>query len=208
MEPILVVGAGGHAVSCIDVLEQQGLYDVVGLIGLTEQIGQQVLGYPILGDDDALPELVKRYDNVLLAIGQIKTAERRRHFFDFLLNQGCQLPNIISPYAYVSRHASLSQGCIVMHGAKINAGVQIGNNCIINSQALVEHGVKIDEHCHISTASVVNGDVVIGAGTFIGSRSCIREGLTIGPNVVIGMGQIVRKNCTEGTRYILSDVSE
>ena len=84
-------------------------------------------------------------------MGQIKGPQIRVRLFDLLKQLGAELPVIISPRAYCSKHTVLGEGLIVMHGATVNASVRIGNNCIINSQALVEHDVQIDDHCHIST---------------------------------------------------------
>ena len=36
---ILLLGAGGHARSCIDVIEEQGQYQIAGLIGVESERG-------------------------------------------------------------------------------------------------------------------------------------------------------------------------
>jgi sugar O-acyltransferase (sialic acid O-acetyltransferase NeuD family) len=197
--PILLIGAGGHASACIDVIEQDGRFVVAGLVGTAGEVGRRVLGYPVLGTDDDLAALSTRHPAVLVAIGQIKTPEPRIRLFERLLQLGCEMPIIVSPRAYVSRHATLGSGTIVMHGAVINAGATVGRNCIVNSLALVEHGVAIADHCHIATSAAVNSGVQIGAGTFIGSQSSVRQSLRIGARCLIGMGQRVLVDCTDGT---------
>lgn len=196
--PLLIVGAGGHATACIDVIEQEGRFAIAGLIGSSTEVSRRVLGYPVLGTDDDLPALVAECRHALVAIGQIKTAEARMKLFERLRTLGCDLPSIVSPRAYVSRHARLGAGTIVMHGAVINAAAVVGQNCIVNSQALVEHDAVVGDHCHIATAAVVNGGVQIGAGTFIGSQSSIRQSLRIGSGCVIGMGQHIVSDCADG----------
>lgn len=196
---LLVVGAGGHARACLDVIEAQGRFSVAGLVGLHSQVGGQLLGYPILGSDADLPALVQRHPNALLAVGQIRSAALRTRLFEELLGHGFRMPVIVSPLARVSRHASVGAGTIVMHGAIINSGAVIGRNCIINSQALIEHDTLIADHCHVSTAAVVNGAVTVGTGTFIGSNATVREGLRIGEHCVIGMGERVHADCPSGT---------
>ena len=47
MDEIILVGAGGHARSCIDVIEQHGCFTVAGLVENDELINEDVLGYPI-----------------------------------------------------------------------------------------------------------------------------------------------------------------
>lgn len=197
--PVLLVGAGGHARACIDVLEQEGRFAVAGLVGLPHEVGTQMLGHPVLGTDADLPALLGDYAHALVAIGQIKTPEPRMRLFNLLEQNGCALPVIVSPRAYVSSHATLGAGTIVMHGAIVNAGAVVGRNCIVNSQSLVEHDVVIADHCHIATAAAINSGVHIGAGTFIGSNSSVRQCINIGERCLIGMGQRVLADCEAGT---------
>ncbi|PIR26653.1 MAG: acetyltransferase [Deltaproteobacteria bacterium CG_4_10_14_0_2_um_filter_43_8] len=196
---ILLLGAGGHAKSCIDVIEQTNLFSIAGLLGSEQEVGSRVLGYPVLCTDKNVKDLLGKYQHALVTVGQIKSPELRVHLFQLLEQNNFKMPIVISPHAYVSPHATLGAGTIVMHGAVVNAGAIIGDNCIINNQALVEHDVKIGNHCHISTGSKINGDVHVGDGTFIGSGACVRQSLKIGAYCVIGMGQSVLVNCEPNT---------
>jgi len=197
-EPLLLVGAGGHARACIDVIEQGRRFAIAGLVGVAQEVGTTVLGYPVIGDDGDLPGLLRQCRNALITVGQIKTPEPRIELFHHLEALGYAFPVIVSPRAYVSRHATLGAGTIVMHGAVVNAGARIGRNCILNSLSLVEHDVVIGDHCHISTSSAVNSGVHIGEGVFIGSGSSVRQCLTIGDRCLIGMGQRVLADCSPG----------
>jgi len=197
---IILIGAGGHAASCIDVIEQQDKFQIAGLIGKQEELGQSVCGYSIFGVDKDLPELIKQYKNAHIAIGQIDT-EKRNNIYSKVLGLGFSIPTIISPNSYVSKHADIGNGNIIMHGVIINAGVRIGDGCIINSRALIEHGVQIEDGCHISTNSVLNGNVKIGSGTFIGSTACIKDNISIGRNCIIGMGLSVRQDLEDKSMF-------
>lgn len=197
---ILLVGAGGHARSCIDVIEQEGRYAIAGLIGMAQEVGETVLGYPVLGEDAGLPALRSRYPNALVTLGQIETPEPRIRLFASLEQLGFNLPTIVSPKSHVSRHATVAAGSIVMHGAIINAGALVGRNCILNSQSLIEHDTVIEDHCHISTGALVNGGVTVGAGCFIGSGSVLREGIQLGERCLVGMGLSVRKSHASQSR--------
>ena len=201
---ILLVGAGGHARACIDLIEQEGCFTVAGLVGLPHEIGSRVLGYPVLGSDPDLPGLLRDFAHALVTVGQIKTPDLRIHLFNLVMQVGYTLPVIVSPRAYVSVHAMLGNGSVVMHGAVVNVGAVIGCNCIINSQALVEHDVVIGDHCHISTAASINSGVQVGAGTFIGSGSSLRQSINIGERCLIGLGQRVLADCKPGTTMPLA----
>jgi len=198
-KPILLLGAGGHARACIDVIEQNGFYEVAGLVGLAEEAGTNILGYSVIGVDNNIPELLKEFTNVLIAIGQIKTHVQRERLFNTVMQNGGNLQSVISPSAYVSKHAKIGDGTIVMHGAIVNAGASVGKNCILNSQSLIEHDSVIADHCHIATSATINSGVTISSGTFIGSNCSVRQRTNIGEHCVIGMGQNVLSDCAAGT---------
>jgi sugar O-acyltransferase (sialic acid O-acetyltransferase NeuD family) len=198
-DSIVLLGAGGHARACIDVLELQGRFRVAGLLGLAPEVGGSVFGYPVLGTEEALLVLLREHANVMVAVGQIKTPEHRIRLFTLARSLGSLLPIIVSPRAHVSRHASLAAGTIVMHGAVVNAGAVVGENCILNSLSLVEHDATIEDHCHIATAAAINSGAHVAAGTFIGSNACVRQGVRIGARCVVGMGQRVLADCVAGT---------
>lgn len=197
---LLLVGAGGHARACIDVIEQEGRWTIAGLIGSPGEVGREVLGYPILGSDDDLARLLGACDHALVTMGQIETPELRMRLFAEIAAAHRVAPPIVSPLAYVSRHAIIGDGTIVMHGALVNAGARVGRNCILNSESLVEHDAVVEDHCHLSTNAALNSGVRVGAGTFVGSTSVVRQGLHIGAGSFIGMGQRIVKSCGPGTR--------
>ncbi len=198
-QPILVIGAGGHARACIDVIEEHGGYQIAGLVGLPGEVGSRILGFPVLGSDGDIPSLSSKIGAAIIAVGQIKSPDLRIRLFGQLEQLGCRIPSIISPRAHVSRHAQVGAGTIVMHGAIINAAAAVGRNCIINSMALVEHDVTIEDHCHIATSAAVNSGVWVGAGSFVGSGVTVRQLSKLGERCVIGMGQCVLKDCAPGT---------
>ena len=191
---IILIGAGGHAHACIDVIEQHGQFNIAGLVGLPSEMHNLHFGYSVIATDDVLPQLKKEYSYAVITLGQILTPDSRIRLYQQALQYGFQLPVIISPTAYVSPHASLGSGTIIMHGAIVNAGATVGENCIINNRSLVEHDAVVENHCHISTGAILNGGVKIGAGSFIGSGSVIKEGVVIGAGSVVGMGLAVRHN--------------
>ncbi|AII13907.1 sugar O-acyltransferase, sialic acid O-acetyltransferase NeuD family [Campylobacter iguaniorum] len=191
-ENIVLIGGGGHAKSVIDVLEMQGRFNIIGIID-SQNVGKMVLNYQIIGTDDDLKSIFKECKNAIISVGQIKSVETRIRLFELAKSIGFMLPTIISPLAYVSKHASLGEGTIIMHQALINAGAKVGKNCIINTKALIEHDAIVGDHCHISTASVVNGGVFVGEKTFFGSNSMAREYIEISQNSVIGGGLAVMR---------------
>ena len=192
MKKIILVGGGGHCKSAIDVIEQEARYEIAGIIDRVDLLGSKVLGYPIIGSDTDLENLVQKYDYAIITVGQIKSASTRIKLYNLVIKSGFSLPSIISPTAYVSKYSKIGNGTIVMGNAIVNANSFIGDNCIINSKALIEHDCSISNHCHISTNAIINGGVKIRSKCFIGSNVTTKDNITIAENSFIKAGSIVK----------------
>jgi len=192
-KPIMLIGAGGHAVTCIGVIEAGKRFQIAGLVGRKEEVGRKILGYPVLGTDEDLPSLVRKSPYILIAIGQIKTPILRQKAYEKAGSLGAKFPVIRSPFSRVSPKAILGDGTIVMPGVIVQPGVEVGKNCILNSRCLLEHGVNIGDHCHISTGAILNGDVRVGSGSFVGSGVVVQEGTVLKAKSLIPMGKIVKR---------------
>jgi len=194
MNKILLIGAGGHARACIDVIEQENKFEIAGLIDKKTAYAEENLGYPIIGTDEDLKQLRNMYQFALVTVGQIKSPNTRINLYSTLKSIGYKLPTIISNNSYVSKHTKIDEGTIILNGVVINAGARIGRNCIINTQSLIEHDVMISDHCHIATCAIINGEVKVGEGSFIGSGVVLNHRIKIGRNCVIGSGSVIKTN--------------
>ena len=194
MDKILLIGAGGHARSCIDIIETLGQFKIAGVVEKNESMTNANLRYPIIGTDDDLDNLRKKYHYALITVGQIKSPAIRIKLFQLLKELDFTLPVIISSKAYVSKHAQIGEGTIIMHGAIVNANAKIGKNCIINNRSLIEHDAIIGNHCHIATGAIINGEVNVADETFIGSGVITKQCISIGNNCIIGAGVVLKSD--------------
>ncbi|MDD4330209.1 MAG: NeuD/PglB/VioB family sugar acetyltransferase [Aliarcobacter sp.] len=176
---IILIGGGGHCHSVIDVIEQTNKYKIIGIIDTKENIGKKLLNYEIIACDDELGTIFKTCKNAIITVGQIESNKIRVKIYNKLKQIGFNLPVIISPIAYVSKHSFIDEGTIIMHHALINANVKIGKNCIINTKALIEHDCIVEDNCHISTASVINGGIIVKENSFFGSNATSKQGIEI-----------------------------
>ena len=188
---IILIGGGGHCISVIDVIENDNKFNILGILDSNIK-EKNVLGYKILGGDNLIPELVKENTYFLITVGQIKSYSSRKKIAEILFKNKAKLATIISTLAYVSKHAIIGEGSIIMNGAVVNAMTTIGKNCIINTKSNIEHGVSIGDFCHISTCAVINGDSVIENGTFIGSNATTSNDVSIKENSIIGAGKFIK----------------
>lgn len=199
---IILIGGGGHCKAVIDVIEAENKYRIAGIIDMPEKLGQKILNYKVIGNDNDIVKFAQQYELFFITIGHIKTPELRIKLFEKVKKAGGKFPVIISPNAYVSKHTKIDEGTIIMHNVVINADTTVGKNCIINNKALIEHDCKIGNHCHISTNAVINGTCEIKNRCFLGSSTVLYNNISVISNTIIGAGATVTKNITESGVYV------
>ena len=199
MKPLILIGGGGHCQSVIEVAESTGR-TIQGILDLPAEVGRKVLSYPVIGTDEQIADYVTTSEFVI-TVGFIKDSSLRTRLYEQVLKVGGNLATLIASTAYVSHHAVLGKGTVVMHHAFVNAGAEIGDNVIINTFANIEHNAFVGNQCHISTGAMVNGDCRIGNNCFIGSQSVLANGIHICDDVVVGTGSLVRKNIVKPGIY-------
>jgi sugar O-acyltransferase (sialic acid O-acetyltransferase NeuD family) len=199
-EDIILIGGGGHCRSCIDVIETEGRFAILGILDANGSLLTPILHhYDILGQEKDIQRLSKTCRRFFVTVGQIKDWAPRMKLYEYLKRLHVTIPTIISPLAHVSKYAVLGEGSIVMHQTIVNSGARVGNNCIINSNALIEHDAVIEDHCHISTAAVVNGGATVRRCSFVGSNAVIREGIEVGEACIVGAGVVVMHSVKSGS---------
>jgi sugar O-acyltransferase, sialic acid O-acetyltransferase NeuD family len=168
---LILVGFGGHANACLDIIENSKKYKILGYVDKKKRPSS--LKY--LGNDSILNKIQKK--NLFIGIGQIKKNPRKK-IFNFL-SKNNKFPKIISKTSVISKNSTIGDGTIIMNNVHIGPNVKIGKNCIINTGAIIEHDVTINNHCHISTGAIINGGSEIGENSFIGSGSVVKQGIKI-----------------------------
>ena len=191
MRNLIIFGAGGHAISCLDVITSTKKYKIKGYVSKREN---KSLSKTIkwLGNDQYINK-IKKTDYAIIAFANIgkKNLNNRIKIYNKLKKKGCKLPVIISRNSYISKKAKIDDGTIVMNGVIINANVKIGKNCIINTKSLIEHDTTIGDHCHISTGAIINGNCKILSKSFLGSGSIMLNNV-ISKKKFFSSGKIIK----------------
>ena len=79
MKSIIFLVNGGHCKSYIDVIENSDEFSVKGIISKNSHNQGTFMDYEIIGNDDNIPNFFNKDDYGLVAIGQIKSAKRKRN---------------------------------------------------------------------------------------------------------------------------------
>ena len=188
-EKLLIIGAGGHARSVLDVAIAQGAYNIVGCISQHKGEDVGINGIQTVGTDSDLKFFLNSgINNVFIAVGDNRL---RNKLFEEIADIGFSFVNLISPNAYISPLAKLGVGICIMHGAIVNVNTKIDDNTIINTNASLDHDCKIGKSCHIAPGVTLSGSVVIGDKTHIGTGANIVDGIYVGSDSYIGSGSLV-----------------
>lgn len=203
---MVIVGAGGHASVVLDLLDSLNQYNIAGLTDPDRsKWGRLLMGFPILGDDGLLPDLMEQGVNTAcLGVGSVRSEgnQFRRELFQMISQLGFALPNLQHSRATVSRFCQSGQGIVIMAGAIVNAGVTLGDNVVINTGALVEHDCLLESHSHVSPGANLAGEVRVREGAYVGIGAVVKQGVEIGGWATVGAGAVVIRDVPGGSTVV------
>ncbi len=158
MKKLLIIGAGGHAKVVAETALLHDEYEIIGFADDNIKLGTPVFGdFTIISTVNEISALV--FDEFIVAIGNNET--RKEIFNSLSVNYKPAI--IIHQRAIVSKFSKIGLGTVVLAGAIVSFGVEIGENCIINAASLIDHESMIAANCHIAQ------------GVIIGSNCSIKE---------------------------------
>jgi sugar O-acyltransferase (sialic acid O-acetyltransferase NeuD family) len=195
----VVIGASGHAKVVLDILEQANSYRVVGLLDSFKDRGSELMGYRVLGTEEAIPAMLEAgtVSGGIVAIGhnwvRRKVVERIR-----ALAPGFLFISAVHPSARIARDVQIGHGVAIMAGASVNPGTRIGDFCFINTNASVDHDNVLEEFSCLQPNAATGGNVRIGAFSSISMGATVIHGVAIGAHTVIGAGATVLEDVPDG----------
>lgn len=200
----VILGGGGHACVLIDSLRAGGYVAPLAILDIdSSRWGQEVLGVPILGNDDLLPELVEQgADCFVVGLGAAGDNRPRQRMFELGLSYNLKPLTIIHPSAVCSQWATLAPGSQVLPMGVVNARARVGANVIVNSAAVVEHDCVVRDHAHIATGARLASTVHVGTGAHIGAGATVRQSINIGEWAIVGAGAVVVRDVPQMTTVV------
>lgn len=190
---IFVIGSGGHASACIDLIESTNKFEIIGIFSDDKKIKRK-FSYSIIGTTQDILKYKKKTLNLALGFGSIYNLKKRHDLYVKLKKAGFKFPILVSKNSYISNRAKILEGSQIYHNCTVNSGSTISENCILNNNSLLDHDCEISKNVHISTGVTLNGTVKISKNTFIGSGSVIKDNIKIRSNSFIKMGSIIKND--------------
>ena len=166
MKRLFILGAGGYGRTIADLAAQLGEYYQISFLDDKSQ------GANILGTCEDVFRFLDDRTEVYPAFG---SGELRMKWLRRLESEGCVVPSLVHPRAYVSPTASIGVGTMVLPMAVVNTGATVKNGCIINIGALVDHDSVLEEGCHLAPGAIVKAENRIPAGIKIASGEVIEN---------------------------------
>lgn len=204
MEPVVIIGAGGHARELLDVIDavnqEKQAYEVLGFIVDPEfgTPGTIVNNKPILGGFD----WIAKHKSQLKVICGVGPPQHRYKLIKRAEELGCTFFSVVHPEARLTRWIELGIGVVITAGCILTNNIRIGNHSHINLDCTISHDVEIREFVTLSPGVHISGNVILREGVYVGTGANVIEKLEIGEWSIIGAGSTIVKNVPANTTVV------
>ena len=197
---VIIAGTSGHLKVIIDIFEKQNEYKIIGLLDIYRKVGEEIMGYKVIGKDEDLPELLSNHpgSKIFIAIGDNWL---RHTVFEKLksIAPEADYARAVHPSAQIGKNVQLGKGAAIMAGAVVNSGSMVGNFTIINTRASLDHDCRMYDFSSLAPGATTGGDVSVGEYSAISIGATVLHGITVGKHSVIGAGALLVDNCGDNT---------
>jgi sugar O-acyltransferase (sialic acid O-acetyltransferase NeuD family) len=189
---LLIIGAGGHAISVSDVADSSG-YTTLGFVDDTGT-GISLLG--LVATDYDLDDHVRAGGLIAIAIGDNYDRERvwNSRFAHVPLDQ---FPALVHPSAVVSSRAQLGPGCVIHAGVVVGPLANVGAHSILNSASVLDHESVLKDFASLAPGAVVGGRSTIGERSAVGLGASVKHGISVGDDTIIGANSYVHRDISD-----------
>lgn len=187
--PLVVIGAGGHAVSVASVARSAG-YAVKCFVDENKK-GRALLGSAIIGSVDELDGLAHHV--FCIAVGD--NAVRERIHAQLSAQYGALVfPALIHASATVSDFVRIGDGTVLMPKAVVGPNTSVGRFCILNTQASIDHDCTLADYASLAPGAITGGAVHVGVRAVVAIGATIKHGVSIGADSVVGACSYLNKD--------------
>ena len=210
VKDLVVVGSGGLDIVRLieDINADRLTYNFLGFLEEDEsKIGTEILGYPVLGNDDMLLDKLAHCEviNNVMHTPRIheKVSQKLREKYHISL-----FPNLIHPDVDL-RSVDVGIGNIIYKHNSLGPKVSIGNFNILYHTS-IGHESKL-ANFNLLAKCVVGARVKVGSYNLIGNSTTLANLVSIGDDNEISVGSVVVKNMKNGNHvmgYPAIDISK
>ena len=198
---VVIYGGGGLSKMIIETVRVLGAYQIAGIIDDNMKPGEMIIGSPVLGGAEILPDLFKQGIRMAVnSVGGIGNYQVRLNVFLQLADAGFVCPAIVHPTAHIDPSARLDAGVLVLAQSYVSGSAVVGLGTLINNSVVVSHDCVLGVCTNLSPGAMIAGDAVIGDFTQVGMNATVNIGVSVGRECLIGNGATIKNNVPDGTR--------
>ena len=185
---LIIVGAGGHALSVGDAALSAG-WTVVGFYS-PDGTGPASALAPVLSSLDPLD-----LSDTAFALG-IGTNHSRETVAQDIRKRFArtEIVSVLHAPAWVSSHANVHPGAVILAHASVGPGSTVGRGALLNTGASLDHESSLGDYASLGPGARTGGNVSVGERTMIGIQAGILQGVTVGSDCVVGGHSLVNKD--------------
>jgi len=193
VKDLVVVGSGGLDIVRLieDINADKPTYNFVGFLEEDEsKIGTEVLGYPVLGNDDLLLDKLSH----CVVINNVMHTPRIHEKVSQKLKEKYHIthfPSLIHPDVDL-RSVEVGEGNIIYKHNSLGPKVSIGDFNILYHTS-IGHESKLTNY-NLLAKCVVGARVKVGSYNLIGNSTTLANLVSIGDDNEISVGSVVVKN--------------
>jgi sugar O-acyltransferase (sialic acid O-acetyltransferase NeuD family) len=189
---LVIIGAGGHAISCCEVIESAG-YEINCFIDANRKYSD-LLNIPVISHLSELNTLNKYY--YFIAIGdnalREKVAKEMKATYPDIF-----FPALCHQSAVVSKNSEIGEGTILMPNTVVGTNTTVGRFCILNTSSSIDHDSRMDDFSSLAPGAVTGGTVSIGMRSAISIGAVIKNGVTVGTDSILGANSYLNKDLAD-----------
>jgi sugar O-acyltransferase (sialic acid O-acetyltransferase NeuD family) len=196
---VIVIGGSDQGRQAIDIIEEGGGAELVGVLDGRDDGPDEVAGYPVLGSDEALAAIAASTDATAFVVAIGDNFARHR----VLTREMASCPEleplrVIHPTAIVARGAVVGLGSIVMAGVVVGNGCRVGTGALLGTRSSLDHDSVLGHCSSLAPGVTTGGGVRIGDRTAIGLGANVIHRVTVGSDTVVGAGALVLSDVPDG----------
>jgi sugar O-acyltransferase (sialic acid O-acetyltransferase NeuD family) len=193
--PTIILGTGTHAKVVIEIIEEEGKLDIIGVCSSDPSAPSSLCGYKYLGSFDIFETLNRQNEiKVVNGLGGWADVSFRTQIFTEIKSLGYQFATIIHPSATISKSATIGEGSMVGSNVNIMVDAKIGLNVIVSSSSLISHDSILEDHVLISGGVNIGANVIIESEAIVAFSAIVGSRKIVGRKSIVATGAVVMKN--------------
>lgn len=176
-------------------------FELIGFLISRKDSPVDLLGVPVLGNYDAIPELQAKHGNLVFFNHVNLTLPDMKETDAALARHHCETVSLIHPGIDMN-HVETGNNCILCEGIVVGPNVKIGHHVTGRYGAVISHDVCIEDYVYISPGTVLCGGAVLKTGSDLGAGCTILPDRIIGENSIVGAGAVVTKDVPDNVTVV------